>query len=99
MNPESILLVVLISLVAGHFTLTSMMRKQRVYLRSLDIKLDALLKAQGIEWHSPSLSPEVQALALDQGKIAAIKLYRDEHPGTGLAEAKAEVEAFIAKKH
>ena len=66
-------------------------------MRCLNIKLDALLKQQGVEW--PFLSPEVQALALDPGrKIAAIKLHREEHPDIGLAEAKAEIEAFAAKK-
>jgi hypothetical protein len=97
MNQESALLVVLCFLVAGSFTLTNMMRKQRYCLRCLDIKLDALLKQQGVEW--PSLSPEVQALAQDPSrKIAAIKLHRDEHPDVGLAEARAEIEAFTAKK-
>jgi hypothetical protein len=98
MNQETVLLVVLFLLVGGIFSITSMMQRQRLHLRSLNIKLDALLKQQGVEW--PSLSPEVQALALDPGrKIAAIKLHRDEHPDLGLAEAKAEVEAFAAKKH
>lgn len=98
MNQESVLLLVLFFLVAGNFSLFNMMQNQRVYLRRLDIKLDALLKHQGVEW--PSLSPEVQALALDPSrKIAAIKRYREEHPDIGLAEAKAEVEAFAAKKH
>ena len=41
------------------------------------------------------LSPEVQMMARDpQQKIAAIKLYRQEHPGTGLAAAKERVEDF-----
>jgi hypothetical protein len=97
MNQESVLLLVLFFLAAGHFSLFSMMQNQRVCLRRLDIKLDALLKHQGVEW--PSLSPEVQALALDsRRKIAAIKLHREEHPDLGLAEAKADVEAFAAKR-
>ena len=98
MNPESVGLVVLLFLLAGIFRVTSMMQKQRLDLRSLDIKLDALLEHQGVEW--PTLSPEVQALALDPSrKIAAIQLHREEHPTLGIAEAKAEVEAFAAKKH
>jgi len=60
--------------------------------------MDALLKKQGVEW--PTLSPEVQALAVDPGrKIADIKLHREENPDVSLAEAKAEVEAFAAKNH
>jgi len=41
--------------------------------------------------------PEVQALAHDplQQKIAAIKLYREQNPGIGLAEAKEAVEALM----
>src|ERR1700727_79501 len=98
MNPESIVLLLLFLIIGGIFSLCSMMRKQRVYLRCVDIKLDALLKAQGVEW--PGLSSEVQSLALNPGtKIAAIKLHREENPDIGLAEAKAEVEAFAAKKH
>ena len=97
MNQESIVLVVLFFLVGGIFSLINMMQRQRFCLRCLDIKLDALLKHQGVEW--PSLSPEVQALALDLRKIAAIKLHREENPGVGIVEAKAEVEAFAAKKH
>jgi ribosomal protein L7/L12 len=64
----------------------------------LQQKLDALLKHQGIEMPTPppsDLSPEVQLMAKDPyQKIAAIKRYREEHPGVGLAEAKQRVEEF-----
>jgi hypothetical protein len=97
MNQESFLLLVVFLLLGGIFSLTNMVWRQRAYLRCLDIKLNALLKAQGVDW--PSLSPEVQRLALDPGKkIAAIKLHREENPDIGIAEAKAEVEAFSARK-
>jgi ribosomal protein L7/L12 len=57
-------------------------------------KLDALLKHHGIELPS-GISPDVQLLARDPTqKIFAIKLHREDHPGLGLAEAKAEIEAF-----
>jgi hypothetical protein len=96
MNQEAFVFALLCFIVAGVFT--TKMQKQQVYLRCLNIKLDALLKAQEVEW--PLLSPEVQSLALDPStKIAAIKLHRDEHPGIGLAEAKADVEALATKKH
>ena len=63
--------------------------------RSLERKLDALLKHHGIEFPS-GLSPKVQQLARDPAKkIAAIKLHREDHPGLGLAEAKAAIEDFI----
>jgi ribosomal protein L7/L12 len=97
MNQETVIFALLFFTVAGVFTLITMMQKQRVYLRCLNIKLDALLKAQGVEW--PLLSPEAQSLALEGRKIAAIKTHREEHPGIGLAEAKVDVEAFAAKKH
>jgi ribosomal protein L7/L12 len=61
-------------------------------------KLDAILKHQGIEMPSPTpsdLSPELQLMAKDpQQKIAAIKRYREENPGTGLLEAKQRIEEF-----
>jgi ribosomal protein L7/L12 len=64
----------------------------------LQNKLDALLKHQGIEIPTPmpaDLSPELQLMAKDpQQKIAAIKLYREENPGTGLLEAKQRIEEF-----
>ena len=67
-------------------------------VRELQRKLDALLRHQGIEMPPPppsGLSPEVKLLAKDPAqKIAAIKLYREENPGVGLAEAKAKIEEF-----
>lgn len=63
--------------------------------RRLERKLDALLKHHGIE-PPTGMAPEVQQLARDpEKKIAAIKLHREEHPGLGLAEAKADIEDFI----
>ena len=68
--------------------------RQRVDQRRLERKLDALLKHQGVELPS-RLSPEVQLLARDPNKkIAAIRLHREQNPGLGLADAKAEVEDF-----
>ena len=67
-------------------------------LRAMEQKLDALLKHEGIEPPPPpasGLSPEVERLAQDpKAKIAAIRLYRQENPGVGLAEAKAKIEEF-----
>lgn len=41
------------------------------------------------------LSPEVERLAsTPNGKIEAIKLYREQNAGVSLAEAKAKIEAF-----
>jgi ribosomal protein L7/L12 len=75
----------------------NLMRLER-QMRELQEKLDALLKHQGIEMPKPTpsdLSPELQFMAKDpQLKIAAIKRYREENPGTGLAEAKKRIEAF-----
>ena len=63
----------------------------------LQKKIDALLKHQGIEMPPPSeFSPEVQLMAKDrQQKIGAIQLYRLEHPGVSLAEAKLRIEELI----
>ena len=77
---------------------------QRVALqvRELQKQVEALLKHQGIEMPPPpasGMSPELERLAsrLDT-KIAAIKLYREENPGTGLREAKEKIEAFYKSK-
>ena len=70
--------------------------RQRLDLRRVERKLDALLKHQGVELPS-RLSPEVQLLARDPSKkIAAIKLHREQNPGLSLADAKREVEDFAA---
>jgi hypothetical protein len=75
-------------------TCASFATRQRVDLRRLERKLDALLQHQGVDLPS-RLSPEVQLLARDPGrKIAAIKLHREQNPGLSLADAKAEVENF-----
>jgi hypothetical protein len=72
----------------------SIVARQQINLRRLERKLDALLQHNGIELPTP-LSPEVQRLAKDPSKkIAAIKLHREQNPGLGLAEAKAEIEDF-----
>jgi ribosomal protein L7/L12 len=70
-------------------------------LRVLQIKMDALLKHHGIELPNPppsGLSAKVELLASDPNtRIAAIKLYREENPGTGLAEAKVAIETYYKK--
>ena len=70
-------------------------------LDSLHQKMDALLKHQGVDVPPPppsGLSSEVERLAnAPGGKIAAIKLYR-EQTGAGLAEAKARIEEFLQSK-
>jgi hypothetical protein len=67
-------------------------------LDELQRKMDALLKHQGIEVPAPppsGLSPEVEELASSPDrKLEAIRLYRQENPGVGLAEAKKRIEAF-----
>ena len=67
-------------------------------LDELRQRLDALLKHQGIVLPPPphsDLSPELQSMARDPSrKIAAIKRYREEHPATGLSEAKERIERF-----
>ena len=71
-------------------------------LKGLHQKLDALLKHQGVELPPPppsGLSPEVEQLASDpSSKIKAIKLFRQQNPGVGLAEAKDKIEAFLRSR-
>jgi hypothetical protein len=46
------------------------------------------------------LSPEVQAMAKDPSQlIAAIKLFRQEHPDVSLAAAKERIERFCQTGH
>ena len=72
--------------------------RQRVDLRRLDRKLDALLKHQGIS-RPPIVSEEVQQLLRDRTKKSeAIKLHR-EQTGLDLEDAIADVEAFMTSKH
>lgn len=69
----------------------------------LERKLDLLLKHHGIEPPPGLALPSGRMISLDaqvlarnpENKIAAIKLHREDNPGLGLAEAKADVEAFI----
>jgi ribosomal protein L7/L12 len=92
----------IVAVFAGVAALTksSDMARLRLELQvqELQRKLDALLKHQGIEMPQPppsGLSSEVEQLASQPNtKIAAIKLYRDQNPGTGLREAKEKIEAF-----
>ena len=68
---------------------------KRRHLRSVERKLDALLKHQGVDLSS-LLSPEVQFLARDPSKkIAAIKLHRDQNPDLNINDAKREVESLV----
>ena len=96
-------IIVIVALLAGSTAYSrrpdaNSLRMQR-QLRELQDKLDALLKHQGIAMPSVplcALSPEVQLMAGDPSqKIAAIKLFREENPGTGLREAKEAIEEFV----
>ena len=70
-------------------------------VHDLQQKMDALLKFHGIQPPPPppsGISREVEDLARSpQTKIAAIKRYREENPGVGLAEAKGKIEEFARK--
>jgi hypothetical protein len=66
------------------------------YSQRIERKLDALLKHQGITLPPQAkLSEEVQRLARDPAQRSnAVMLHRTENE-LGLAEAKADIEAFI----
>lgn len=64
-------------------------------LRRLRSRIDLLMTHHGLELPM-KLSPEVQALARDPSqKIEAIRLHR-EQTGSGLADAKEDVEDFLS---
>src|SRR5262245_52543240 len=99
------IIAVIVAGFAGGATLTT---RQEINLellerqmRALQRKLDALLKHHGVEVPSPpssGLSPEVERLAsTPSGKIEAIRLYREQNPGTSLAEAKAKIEEYYER--
>lgn len=75
---------------------TAYTTRQPVDLRRIERKLDALMQHQGVSLPPQAvMSDEVKQLARDPaGKIAAIKLYR-EQTGLGLAKAKSDVEEYI----
>jgi ribosomal protein L7/L12 len=96
------IIAIIVAVFAGVAALTKSADMARLRLelqvQELQRKVDALLKHQGIEMPQPppsGLSPEVEQLASQPDmKIAAIKLYRDQNPGTGLREAKEKIETF-----
>ena len=76
---------------------TALVSRQRLDLRRLDRKLDALLAHQGIPL-PPLVSEEVQHILRDpKRKAEAIELHR-EQTGLDLEDATADVEAFMASK-
>jgi hypothetical protein len=71
-------------------------RDDRARLRRIEQKLDAILTYLGIAFvESSGLPAEARALADSGDKIGAIKALRAA-TGLGLAEAKHEVEAYLA---
>jgi hypothetical protein len=68
-----------------------------VRLRRIEQKLDLVLKHLGIDYFETwNLSEEARAQADRGDKIGAIKIHR-ETTGVGLAEAKYDVEAYLAR--
>ena len=70
--------------------------------RELQRQVDVIIQHQGIEMPPPPasfMSPEVARLAQDpKTKLAAIKLYLDENPGTSLREANDLISAMCKKQ-
>lgn len=87
----------IIALIVFFCGVLSIATQQRVNIRRLERKVDALLEHLGAQLPT-RLSPEVQRLAREPNqKIAAIKLHRAQNPGLGLAEAKKDVEEFAGE--
>lgn len=75
----------------------ALVSRQRVNLRRLERKVDALLKHHGIPL-PPIVSEEVQHILREpKGKPKAIELHQ-EQTGLDLEDATADVEAFLAGK-
>ncbi len=67
-------------------------------LARLERMLDAALARLSVTYNDESADP-VRNLVRSGEQIAAIKRYRDEHPGVGLREAKAMVDAIAVEEH
>jgi ribosomal protein L7/L12 len=68
-----------------------------VRLRRLEQKVDLILKHLGIDYvETSNLSEEARAQADRGDKIGAIKVHR-QNTGVGLAEAKYDIEAYLAR--
>ena len=74
------------------FSLTSAVSKNGQRLRSLERRVDLILKHLGID-PNPDVNPLVLELLRAGQKIQTIKLYR-EQTGAGLKEAKDYVESL-----
>ena len=91
-------LIVVFVLTGGGATASGYLRPtNRDQLQRIEHKLDLILTHLGIEYVPPPKS-DWQALADEPGqKIAAIKVYHEQH-GVGLAEAKRAVDDYIQGK-
>jgi ribosomal protein L7/L12 len=82
----------------GLFGNSTLSPGDRKLLCRMEAKLDLLLAHVGLQYVESTplttLSLEARRLATDGFKIEAIKVHR-QATGLGLAEAKAEVEAFM----
>ncbi len=92
MDPTSIIVVVLVAGVLLVLQRVSSLSARLHRLSSIEGKVDALLRHQGIQYDPLSDMPLPVREALDQGeRILAIKRLR-EATGVGLKEAKERVE-------
>lgn len=67
-------------------------------LARLERKLDAALARLSVTYNDESADP-VRNLVRSGEQIAAIKRYREQHPGVGLREAKTMVDAIATEEH
>jgi hypothetical protein len=87
-----LVLVLALLILSLCFSLTSAVSNNGQRLRSLERRVDLILKHLGID-PNQGINPQVQELMKAGQKIQAIKLYR-ELTGAGLKEAKDYVESL-----
>ena len=96
--------IVVVFASSAAYTSRNTATEQRLERQVLDLqrKMDALLKFHNVPMPSPppsGMSPELELMAcIPEQKIAAIKLYREQNPGTGLAEAKNRIEEYARSR-
>lgn len=90
--PIFVLISVAITMIAATFAHNSKSKSSGEMAR-LDRKLNRILEHLGLDVLEP-FETEIWNISQTQGKIAAIKEYR-ERTGAGLAQAKADVEAIM----
>ena len=96
-NLQSLVFAVILGVILARMLMR--IGSTRAELRHLERKVDAIAEHLGIKSNVQPRASDRVLLHLSAGKlIDAIRVYREENPGVGLAEAKAAVEEIQRKR-